>query len=173
MAYWDDVHLKVAHCANAACTGAATISLVDFNVDVGDFAAIAIGADGLPVISYLDQHNLHLKVAHCSDRACSGVPTISTVDSAAGVGFGTSITIGADLLPIVSYYDKTNQDLKVAHCGDTACTSAATITVVDRAGPVGLSTGIAIGEDGLPIVSYIDNTNGYLKVVKCNNRFCE
>ena len=31
---------------------------------------------------------------------------------------GTSITIGADGLGLISYYDVTNGDLKVAHCSN-------------------------------------------------------
>ncbi len=51
---------------------------------------------------------------------------LTTVDSAGRVGDNGSITIGADGLPVISYYDDTNKDLKVAHCADPACASAAT-----------------------------------------------
>jgi hypothetical protein len=37
------------------------------------------------------------------------------------VGWHTSVTIGADGLGLVSYYDFTNGDLKVAHCENTFC----------------------------------------------------
>jgi hypothetical protein len=33
----------------------------------------------------------------------------------------TSITIGVDGLPIISYYDNTNLDLKVAKCSNALC----------------------------------------------------
>ncbi len=45
------------------------------------------------------------------------------------VGDNTSITIGADGLGLISYCDGTNGDLKVAHCANTACTSATTATL--------------------------------------------
>jgi len=38
---------------------------------------------------------------------------ITTVDSADNVGWYTSITVGADANPVISYYDDTNDDLKV------------------------------------------------------------
>ena len=38
-----------------------------------------------------------------------------TVDFTGSVGRDTSITVGADGLPVISYYDATNMDLKVAH----------------------------------------------------------
>jgi predicted regulator of Ras-like GTPase activity (Roadblock/LC7/MglB family) len=89
---------------------------------VGDYTSITIGADGLPIISYLDSTNLNLKVAHCGDPACSAGNTITTLDSEGHVGWFTSITIGADGLPIISYLDVTNNTLKVAHCSNPFCT---------------------------------------------------
>jgi len=61
-----------------------------------------------------------LKVAHCSDVACS-TADISTVDATGSVGWHIAIAIGRDGLPIIAYYDETNGDLKFARCGDLAC----------------------------------------------------
>jgi hypothetical protein len=58
---------------------------------------------------------------------------LTTVDSAGSVGYFTSITIGTDGLLVISYYDYTNGDLKVAHCNDLACSSA-DLTTVDSKG---------------------------------------
>ena len=89
------------------------------------------------------------------------------------MGQYTSIAIGTDGLPVVSYYDTANGNLKVAKCVNAACTGGATITTVDSAGVVGTYTSIAIGTDGLPVVSLPhDATNGDLKVVKCSNAAC-
>jgi hypothetical protein len=97
--------------------------------------------------------------------------TITTLDSAF-VGWWTSVTIGADGLGLISYYDDTNLDLKVAHCNDVACTSA-TITTLDSAGIVGEYTSVTIGADGLGLISYYDSwPNGDLKVAHCSNSFC-
>jgi hypothetical protein len=74
-------------------------------------------------------------------------------------------------MPVISYQDFTNFDLKVAHCSDLACSSAA-VTTVDSEGHVGSSTSITVGADGLPVISYQDFTNGDLKVVHCGNVFC-
>ena len=51
--------------------------------------------------------------------------TGTTVDSGGNVGSHTSITLGADGLPVISYYDVTNLDLKVAKCINAACTGRA------------------------------------------------
>ena len=81
---------------------------------------MTIGADGLGLISYLDVTNGNLKVAHCSNRACTSA-TLTTLDSTGEVGQDTSVTIGADGLGLISYYDATNGNLKVAHCSDRSC----------------------------------------------------
>jgi len=150
-----------------------TITAVDSNGDVGSFTSITIGTDGLPIISYYDATNGDLKVAHCGNASCSSGNTLTTVDSNDdNVGQYTSITIGIDGLPIISYYDATNGDLKVAHCGNASCSSGNTLTTIDSNGDVGSFTSITIGTDGLPIISYHNYTDNVLKVVHCGNAFC-
>jgi hypothetical protein len=162
--------LKVAHCGNASCSAGNTITTVDDPANlVGWYTSITMGADGLPVISYQDDTALALKVAHCGDPSCSASNTITTVDDPANfVGTYTSITIGADGLPVISYKDGTAGSLKVAHCGDPSCSAGNTTTTVDNL--VGGYTSITIGADGLPVISY--NAASALKVAHCSNRFC-
>jgi predicted regulator of Ras-like GTPase activity (Roadblock/LC7/MglB family) len=165
----------VAKCANAACSGgASTLSTVDSAGDVGYYTSIAIGADALPVIAYYDLTNADLKVAKCANAACSGgASTLSTVDSAGEVGRFTSISIGADALPVIAYFANTNLDLKVAKCANAACTTGtSTLSTLDSAGNVGQHASIAIGADGLPVIAYLDNNDIDLKVAKCANLFC-
>jgi hypothetical protein len=163
--------LKVAKCANAACSGAAVISTVDSVGNLGtSYSSITIGTDGMPVISYNAAGVL--RMAKCANAACSGTATITTVDNGGGtyVGEYSSITIGTDGLPVISYYDYTNSDLKVAKCVNATCSGKATITTVDSIGSVGIFTSIAIATDGLPVISYY--TNGDLNVAKCINVAC-
>jgi hypothetical protein len=169
---WPNYDLKVLKCDNQACSDSNTITTVDDTGNVGQYASIAIGIDGLPVISYLDVTNYDLKVLKCDNQACSDSNTITTVDSTGDVGQYTSIAIGIDGLPVISYYDMTNGNLKVVKCGNQACSSGNTINAVDSTGDVGDYTSIAIGIDGLPVISYHDETNYYLKVVKCGNQAC-
>lgn len=100
-----------------------TLTTVDGSTNVGAENSITIGADGLPLISYADAGSGHLKVVHCQNVSCSSVDPPQTVDnSSSGVGEYTSITIGADGLPIVSYYQYGGSgSLKVAHCGSVYC----------------------------------------------------
>jgi hypothetical protein len=54
--------------------------------------------------------------------ACTSGNVATSVDNAGSVGYYTALTIGADGLPMVSYFDSTNSDLKVLHCSNTFCT---------------------------------------------------
>ena len=159
-----------------------TTSTLDSTGSAGGYTSITIGADSLGLISYYDDTNQVLKIAHCDDAACTSATT-STIDSTGWVGIDTSITIGADGLGLISYFfaDSTdsglrfcNSDdcaLRVAHCENLACTSATTSTL-DSWGEVGLFTSITTGTDGLGLISYLDKTNSSLKIAHCDNAAC-
>src|SRR6267142_880026 len=104
------------------------LTSLDGSGNVGQYSSVTIGTDGLALISYYDATNGDLKVAHCSNVACTSA-TLTTVDRAGDVGQYSSVTIGADGLGLISYYDATNGDLKVAHCSDSACTDATRTTL--------------------------------------------
>src|SRR4029079_9467208 len=94
-----------------------------------------------------------LKVAHCGDLTCSNFG--ETISPVPGVGdvHDTSITIGTDGLPIISY--GCGSVLRVTHCNDLACAGIDEVSAnVDSTPGVRRHTSITIGVDGLPIVSY-------------------
>jgi hypothetical protein len=174
ISYWDygNGHLKVVHCTTVKCTSTDTPQTVDSSSNVGPYSSITIGADGLPIISYLDQGNGHLKVVHCTTVKCTSTDTPQTVDSSSNVGYFSSITIGADGLPIIGYLDGGNGHLKVVHCTTVKCTSTNTPQTVDSSSNVGYYSSITIGADGLPIISYQDYGNNHLEVVHCTTVNC-
>ena len=169
ISYWDNSNsaLRVAACTNSDCTGTPTITTVDDDGTVGQFTSIAIGDSGYPVISYEDTSSwpgIRLKVAACTTSDCSGTPTITTVDWHSGVGRYSSIAIGDNGYPVISYYDSTNEALKVAACTTADCTGTHAITTIDSDGDVGQYTSIAIGDNGNPVISYYDFSNEVLKI---------
>ena len=89
------------------------------------------------------------------------------------VGFESSIVIGTDNFPVISYWDEDANMLKVAKCNDTACTgNDETITSVTSGGK---TTSIAISQDGFPVISHRNNDlnfSGLLMVTKCNDAAC-
>ena len=175
VSYSDGLHdvLKVLHCGSLDCSTGNTITTVD-SPNVGAHSSVTIGIDGLPVISYSDDANSTLKVLHCGTLGCSSGDTKTTVDNSNLGIFGgyTSVTIGADGHPFVSYYDFTNGALKLLHCGTIDCSSGNTSTTADNSENDGLDTAVTIGADGLPLISYLDVTHSQLKVLHCANAFC-
>ena len=97
-----------------------------------------------------------LLVLATSFIACGGSSaSVTILDSDGNVGRYTSASTGADGLGLISYWDFTNKDLKVAHCSNVKCDSA-TITTLDSDGSVGWLTSTVIGADGLGLISYFD-----------------
>ena len=174
ISYFDSTNarLKVAKCADAECQLPATINQASSLLNIGHYSSIAIGMDGLPVISYYDFNQFDLIVTKCGNAACSAGNTTTRVDTDGQVGRYTSLAIGADGLPVISYFDTTNSSIKVAKCGNADCSSGNTISTVAVAGNTGGYTSIAIGADGLPVVSFYDGDTLELKVAKCGNAFC-
>ena len=84
----------------------------------------------------------------------------------------TSIVLDASGFPVVSYYDFTNKDLRVLHCGDDNRYAGNNIATVDSTGEVGAWTSIVLDASGFPVISYRDDTNTILKVVHCVNANC-
>lgn len=155
----------------AAQSGLPGISVIDDPVNsVGDSLSLAVPSDGLPVMSYWDNTAGALKVAKCVDAACRGTPTITVVDDEGNLGRYTSIAIGADGLPIISYVDQPQAILRVAKCLDAACTSTTRTTIIDLAGSSLFNTAIAVPSDGLPVIGF--NANNALRVAKCSNAAC-
>ena len=167
ISYFDftNFDLKVAACTNPTCTTSTNTTLDNTGV-VGSYSSITIGTNGNPIISYYDATNGDLKVAACTNPSCNplvSAANIYTLDNTGDVGYTTSITIGTNGNPIISYHDITNGDLKVAACTNPTCTTS-TNTTLDNTGNVGWFTSIAIGTNGNPIISYNDYANGDLKV---------
>jgi hypothetical protein len=175
--YKNSSGLKVAHCLNTACTSFTTSTIVEdagFGTS-GNIISLAVGSDGFGLISFgiSTFFGTSLWVAHCNDIPCSSA-TVTLVEGIGGLYGGlNSIAIGADGLGIISYMGNgIAYDLKVAHCENVECTDL-TISTLDSLGELGIHSSIAIGSDGLALISYghVDSLND-LKVAHCSNVAC-
>lgn len=166
----DQHRLRVTHCSDLACTSS-TSSNVDSSVYVGNYTSIAIGSDGLGLISYYDYTSQNLKVAHCADVLCTSA-TLTTIDSTGDVGNGSSVVIGSDGLGLIVYQDYTNRALKVAHCSNATCSAATLATLDPTVGNV-YYTSLTLGSDGLALVAYSSGASSHLKVAHCSNVACD
>ncbi len=169
IAYFDDAadDLYLFACSDAACTTGVKTDLHSTG-NIGMNRSIVIGVDGFPIISYYDIANGDLRVVHCTDVACAGQRDYTLVDSAGNVGSFSSITIGADSLPVISYYDATNKDLKLAHCANWACTNVMVQTIYGSspAADAGGTNAITMNVDGSLLISFYDQTSNSLRVFR-------
>ena len=148
--------LRVAHCQDILCSSA-TFSALERQV-VRQIS-ISIGSDGQPIIAY---EQSGLRIAHCADLSCTDI-----VESLVAEGLGgsePSIVIGADGLAAISFWGPSR--LAFAHCENLLCTDSI-VRIVDNGPRNGEFGSIAIGIDGLPIISYYDSVRKDLKVAHC------
>jgi hypothetical protein len=163
-------------------TSTGTVSVASGGISSGMIAAGAVG------LAQIDTSQVQARVSGCAEgmtiqqvnadgsvvcRAFS-LPqprfTTTTLDTTTFV-WQSSMTVGSDGLGLISYFDGTYENLKVAHCLDVPCTSA-TLSTLDSTGNVGASPSVTIGSDGLGLISYYDTTNQDLKVAHCSNTAC-
>lgn len=172
ISYYDvtNADLKIAFCGNATCTSSSTVPLDQIG-DVGLDTGLAIGADGLPYVSYYDNTNGNLKLIRCLTANCSSVQAPITIDSSGDVGRHTSITLGTNGFPVVTYQDATNGRLRYAVCTTANCLSL-TGGTLDTGPGVGFDTSVVIGPTGNPVVSYRDDASSNLRIAACGTPTC-
>ncbi len=169
-----NVDLKVLHCDDPNCgSGGDSITSPDTVGYVGYSGSLELDASGNPVASYYDGTNGDLKLMHCNDPNCSGDDeSIVSPDTGGDVGMFTSLALDASGNPVVGYYDATNEDLKLLHCGDADCTSSNTLVSPHSAGSVGQDTSLTLDGSGNPVVTYHDAPDFDLWVLHCGNPTC-
>jgi len=89
----------------------------------------------------------------------SGPWSSETVDNLGKVGEYTSLALNAMDFPSISYYDRSNGDLKYAAWDGTSWK----IETVDNSKKVGEYSSLALDASGNPRISYFDKKNGDLK----------
>ena len=155
----------------------------------GQHSAIALGGNGIPVLSgYYGQPygDLLFGIASSADTGATvqwmivdGVPDAECVGAADGprggieepgddVGWDTDIVVDSLGKPHISYYDRTNGDLKYAV---RQLDGSWNIQVIDSAGTTGRFTSIVLDTAERPIISYMttrDNMMSRVKVARAN-----
>ena len=173
VAYSGSHNLKLIHCTTVNCSANDAPITLDSAVVSGWYTSIAIGTDTFPVISYTDINRVDLKLVHCTTVDCSANDTPITLDSVGDVGENTSIAIGTDGFPIISYRDRTNSNLKLVHCTTVDCSANDTPITLDSTTFTGTDNSIAIGSDGFPVISYnLSSEGGQLRLIHCTTLDC-
>lgn len=174
ISYYDQANsaLKVLHCGNSSCLSGNTIATPDAVGTVGQYTAITVDNLNKPVVSYYDATNGKLKILHCGNASCSAGNTLATPDTTSSNGVQSSIKLNALGNPIVAYFDFTHGSLKLLICGNGSCTVGNSITTLDASANVGRYPSLVLDSAGKPVISYLDLTNGKLKVLRCGNTLC-
>ena len=138
VAYRDDTNrdLKLLRCGNVNCSSGNVISSPDGSGNVGRAPALALDEDGLATVSYRDDTAATVKLLHCGSTACDGANVTTYPDgTSAALGLGSYLVLDAFGNPVMSYYDATNGDLKILHCGTATCSKASVGGIAELAGP--------------------------------------
>jgi hypothetical protein len=168
-------NLKVMHCNDPNCSGGdESITAPDTANDVGSFPSLALDAAGNPVVSYLYTTQLDLRVMHCNDPNCSGGDeSIVTPDTGGQVGYYPSLQLDSAGNPVVAYRSWSGH-LKVLHCDDPNCAAGGDLIAVrDFTGSPNGPAALALDGFGRPVVAYIDNTDGTVNVLHCDDVNCQ
>ena len=173
ISYYQSSHLVMAICDTPQCDGTITTHQISSPRNDGEYNSLALDSSGNPMIAYYSSTDSSLRYLYCisSPTCSSGILLGGELDNSADVGKSVSMVIDQSGYPVISYFDSTNGDLKLALCSNSSCTSKAIITV-DSAGNVGGYPSLALDSNDNPVISYADASNDKLKVVICGNATC-
>ena len=149
--------MGLRHCADVPCTSVNTD--VAWGPSPLAQPSLAKGADGLMRISN------GAFLARCTDVGCTNFVSLGQVAPGA---IGRTALTSSNGLGLIAF--QVQGELRVTRCHDVACASF-TVSVLDDLG-VGQDPDVAIGSDGLALISYMDFANGTLKVAHCNDAAC-
>ncbi len=170
ISYYDHSHgnLKYAHEVDSGgnCGGGKwrceTIDGSSHNV--GEHTSIALDAGGYPQVAYEDESWGDLKYA-CKTAGGWNIYTVAgDGPGSLHTGEDTSLKIGSDGRPRISFHDETHEDLEFAVRTDV-CGAPGTwqMQSVDTVGDQGEDNSLALKTDDTPCISYHDESNGNLK----------
>lgn len=143
----------------------------------GWFGSVVLGESGNPIVSFYDIDSGDLRLLICDDHVCSGNESrnVAELDTEADVGAYNSLALNQQGNPVLSYHDSTNGKLKMAFCEDSACGSFRidSVGTEGESGAVwGLFSSLVLDENGQPVVSFYDATNGDLRLLYCSGAAC-
>lgn len=150
--------LEVVRCNDPACSGEDEMPLVPDPIVTGPLlTALAVGADGLPVVVVAGNTGgqAEVRLTRCGDASCSpAAASGGLVDTLAfdSVRTAPDLVVGPDDYPVVSYSAVAEGEVRIARCLSPACTAFAGAPF----GPAVSSvvTSIAIREDGVPLIAF-------------------
>ena len=176
--------LRILRCDDPTCSGGGeSIETPVSTNDVGEGTSLQLDANGNPIVAYYDATAERLRILRCDDPNCApGGDSIATPDLTTKVGRYPSLQLDAAGNPVVAYRDDGDNTigverppgLRILHCSDPACQSAASVEVVDTAGSRGVLPSLQLDAVGNPVVAHHDIASyAYdLVLLHCNDANC-
>lgn len=164
--------LLLLRCGDAGCTTGTTVVAVGTALSYQ--LSLKLSASNRPVISvtrYLGSNNEGIELRICDDPGCSTFVT-TEIDTGVYDPSPTSLALDGNDFPVLAYFDRAAQDLRVTRCGDAAC-GARTTTTVDRRGFEGVHPSLALDAAGLPVIAHRSASASQLELLRCDDPNCE
>lgn len=117
--------LRLIRCLDASCSTLSNTVLDSTNSGngVGNAATLRVGADGLPVVTYIDFSFAAVKLLRCTRQDCLS-STITTVHApAAGVitSGHLGLAVGSSGTPVIAYNQNLSSSLLLNFCNTRSC----------------------------------------------------
>jgi hypothetical protein len=160
--------IEVAKCRNVACNGPLAAIALATPPRAGAGLAMALGANGHPVLSYRVDDDQSMRVTSCQTADCR-LASHATLDDDGVHGDHSAIVVPADGRPRISYHDASRATIELARCDDAACSSAS-IVALDwyLAGP---HSAVGVDADGRTAIAFQDE-HGALLYARCEDADC-
>jgi hypothetical protein len=162
--------LFLAKCNDSECTSSVRSVVVDNSPPIyGAASIVATPSGGLLVAGGLGA----IVTAACTDASCTSLGSLASIPIAgAGTIIPIAVTSAPDGRPVTAFSDGAGA-VRVFKCENSQCVAGQVNTVV--AGGGGASVAIAIGSDGLPLLSVraAGSAGSPLTVMHCADPACQ
>ncbi|HEV2292486.1 MAG TPA: alginate lyase family protein [Tepidisphaeraceae bacterium] len=160
LAYFDRVTRNLKYTVRDTRGNWSPLQTIDPTLNAGEYVSLALDAHGVPGVAYFDGNHGDLKYARL---VTTDVWEVHWVDWTGQVGLYPSLIYSRTNDPIISYYHRTNGDLRLA----TAAGDSWRRTTVDSAGDVGRWTSVQLDPNAPDasdvVIAYADSTRAAFK----------
>ncbi len=175
--YFDSADNTMKYAVKQAIGQWSTPRIVDSsNLFQGQYLSMQLDRWGRPNVAYFDGTAGDLKYAILNSTTSSNPAGVSwkiaNVDGTGSVGLYPSIVLDASDTPHISYYRRTNGDLRIAQYYPGAAgvnPNGWRILDVDLIGDVGRSTAITVDNDDRLVIAYESSTLGKVRLARQTN----
>ena len=161
-----DATIRLARCSDPLCSSSPSSTYL---TAVGSYLTMALRADDVPVIVYMDSKAI-LRVALCADASCSsGTTVVKELNGCCALpGFALALTSTGH--PVVAFSDILKRETRLLVCSDAGCSDQNVTTIARETDSRPLS--MVLRSNDLPIISFRNYTLQVLQHVVCFDKAC-